>query len=240
MRKEPYTVGNYIHVYNRGNRKMAITRDDTDCWRFLSILRYFNDERPALNIFRDFRRSRSNLNQIQFTWPENLMPQKPIVKIISYCLMPNHFHLLMEEIIDGGVAVFMKKLGDGYTAYMNIKYKESGKIFQGSYKSKTVNDGSYLEYLDFYIHVLNPFELYQNTIKGSAPLDFDKAYDFALAYPLSGLSESLGAKRFSIIDRSNLENKFKLINNGQEYKKFAYDAFCERGISKFLGDLTLE
>lgn len=66
--------------------------------------------------------------------------QRPLVEVVSYCLMPNHYHLLLKEIVPGGISKFMQKLGSGYTVYRNIRSKSVGRIFQGQYRGKTVSD----------------------------------------------------------------------------------------------------
>lgn len=133
--KRGFTIGDLIHVYNRGNRRMSIVYDQNDKWRFLKILRFFNDEYSPPNLFRQldfFAKSGAG----RFNWPKVWPPHKPLVKILVYSLKENHFHLLLKEIIAGGVSKFMKKLGDGFTNFINLKYRETGRIFQGPYKAK--------------------------------------------------------------------------------------------------------
>jgi len=116
MRKEPFGIGNYVHVYNRGNRKMDIFRDDLDRWRFLASLRFFNDVDTKNRTLRGLRfgRQRQNFWNI-LEWPTTWPPQKPLVRVIAYCLMPNHYHLFLREIMNNGIPEFIRKLGTGYT-----------------------------------------------------------------------------------------------------------------------------
>ncbi|GEM_PF-5556426 len=109
------------------------------------------------------RRLRLNLNKL--VWPDNWKPRKPIVNIIAFILMPNHFHLLVKEIEEGGVAKFMQRVGTGMTMYYNAKYQESGTLFQGSYKARCVDSDLYLKYLSVYIQVKNTLELYPGGLK---------------------------------------------------------------------------
>ena len=93
--KREFEKGNFIHVYNRGNKKMPIVHDEHDRWRFLKILRFFNDERLVENFMREI-----NLDAKQghhFDWPKTWPPHKPLVKILSYCLKKNHFHLILKS-----------------------------------------------------------------------------------------------------------------------------------------------
>ena len=83
-----------------------------------------------------------------------------IVEIGAYCLMPNHFHLLLYEKKDGGVTTFLSKLSTAYVMYFNKKYKRTGGLFEGRFKAVRVGEDGYLEYLFSYIH-LNPIKLVQ-------------------------------------------------------------------------------
>lgn len=75
-------------------------------------------------------------------------------------MLENHFHLILEEIRENGISVFMKRIGTGIGTYFNIKYHEVGRIFQGPYKSKIIKEETYLRYLSVYVQVKNVFELY--------------------------------------------------------------------------------
>ncbi|MBU3901153.1 transposase [Patescibacteria group bacterium] len=231
MRKEPFTVGSYVHVYNRGNRKQVIVHDTKDRWRFLQILYYFNNRFSPENIFRELRKLfRLNLNK-QFTWPESWPERKPIVKIINFFLADNHFHLLLKEIQDGGIAMFMKKLGDGMTGYFNKKYQETGRLFQGSYKARLVDKDIYFKYLSVYIQVKNAFEFYPGGLE-KAIREFDKAFEFAINNPFCSLADFAGDRHSPIIDKDLLG---KLFPNKKDYKKFAKECILGRKLEERLG-----
>ena len=75
-----------------------------------------------------------------------------LVDILCYCLMPNHFHLIVRNNIENGIMRFMQKLGTSYTSYFNIRYERSGHLFQGKYKRIEVGTNEQLTYLTAYIH----------------------------------------------------------------------------------------
>jgi putative transposase len=235
MRKEPFSVNNYVHVYNRGNRKQPIVHDTKDKKRFLETLFYFNTEVTPPNFLRDITQSllRSNLNR--FEWPEYWQPRKPIVSIIAFVLMENHFHLLLKEIIEGGIARFMQRFGTGITMYYNTKYQESGKLFHGSYKARCVNDDIYLKYLSVYIQIKNTFELYPGGLK-KATKEFNKAYNWAIDYPYCSLRNFIGKNDRGIIDRDIF---LELFSSPKEFKEFAYDCMLGMDLEDKLGDLAL-
>ncbi len=180
MRIEPYSIGSVIHVVKRGARGMDIVSDDADKWRFVKSLFILND--AYCN--HDWHRETADLPLFQRPdhWPE----KDPLTKILAWVLMPNHFHLLLQEKIEGGSAKFMQRLCGSMSLCFNLKYESSGSIFQGAYKSKTVDKDSYLRHLAFYIQVKNVLELYPGGLV-AALKDFDKAWDWALKYPFSSL-----------------------------------------------------
>ncbi len=226
-----FLVDDYVHIYNRGSRKMPIIYDDNDKWYFLKTLRYFNNEFPILNIFRELDFLRKLGNCPRFEWPKEWPQQKPLVKILSYHLSPNHFHLLLRETHEGGISKFMKKFGSGFTNYINAKYTQSGSLFQGPYKANTIREQRILEYIDAYIQVFNPFELFNGGIKVAIE-NFDEAFKFALEYPFCSLGESFGKRSLHIIHRDIFETMFE---NIKIYKEFIQDALMVRNIRESIG-----
>ena len=121
---------------------------------------------------------------------------KPLVSIGVWCLMSNHFHLLIRQEVDGGITKFMRKLGVGYSMYFNIKYQRQGALFGGLFKSKLIGDkDNYLKYLFGYIH-LNPLDInfsgWENLIDKKNPKDWK---DFLESYTYSSYQDYVGVKR---------------------------------------------
>lgn len=218
MRKEPFFIGDFVHVFNRGNRKQEIVRNEKDKLYFFQTLYYFNDSHSIPNIFQKLNDEfRSDLNK--FKWPSEFPKRDCLVKIHAVILKENHFHLILEEIKENGVSMFMKKIGIGMTCRFNKRYEETGKLFQGGYKARRVDKDNYLQYLNVYIHVKNVFEKYKGGIK-SAMKNFDDAYGFAKRYPYSslGLYEKTESPLFmKIISTDWLSKEFK----DNEFKEFA-------------------
>ena len=216
MRKEPFGVGSFVHVINRGTRGLPIVRDKKDCERFLCILTHTNDVFEPENWSRDIRGS-GNLSLVRpDSWPE----QEKLVRMHAFCLLTNHFHLLLEEVTEGGVAKFMQRVGTTMSKHFNQKYKESGSLFQGSYRSRTINSDTYLTYVSAYIQTKNAFDMYRGGLK-TALKDFDAAYEWALAYPYSSLGDYAGKFERPIIDREMFSKRF----TPAEYREFCKDFF---------------
>ena len=203
MRVEPFTIGSYVHVVKRGARGMEIAREESDRRRFLKMLYLLNDKHFDKDWY--FNKEAKGLYERPAHWP----PREPVVEVSAFTLMPNHFHLILREIVDGGVSLFMKRLGQSLTKYYNEKYEEKGSIFQGSYRSKTIHDDTYLRYVAAYVLVKNVFELYPYGGLSSATKDFDSAWVWACAYNYSSLKSLFTKNEGSpIVSNDILEELF--------------------------------
>lgn len=233
MRKESFGLGDYVHIYNRGNRKQPIVNDITDKDHFLQMLFYFNTEVTPPNPFSDLRtKLRSDLNE--FIWPDYWQPREPIVKILAFILMKNHFHLILNEVKEDGIAKFMQRLGTGMTMYYNTKYQETGRLFQGAYKAKLIDKDVYLKYLNVYIQVKNGFELYNGGFE-AAMKDFDKAYKWVTEFPYGSLSHYYGKVTIPIVDKNLF---LEMFTSSYDYKNLAKE--CMLDLKNRLGELTFE
>jgi putative transposase len=202
MRKEPYGVGSFVHVIQRGTRGAPIVHDDEDKNRFLLMLAHFNDEYQPANWFRDI----DDPNLSPFTRPSEWPKQKNIVHIIAFCLLTNHFHLLLEETREGGISKFMQRLGTGMAYRYNLKYKEHGSIFQGSFRSRTIDRDNYLRYVIAYIQLKNTLDMYKGTWTSTRA--FERAYTWACSYPYASLGDHVGTCKRPIIERDFLVELF--------------------------------
>lgn len=138
-----YENGIY-HVYNRGVEKRNIFESETDYKILLYYLFvYLAPTSEVLTTYPNlpFRLQGKNLEKE--------------VSLISYCLMPNHMHFLIQQITIDGVSKFMKQVTNAYTEYFNKKYKRDGCLMQGRYKAVEVTSDNVLHHISRYIH-LNP------------------------------------------------------------------------------------
>jgi putative transposase len=233
MRKEPFTIDSFVHVYNRGNRKQAIVRDVKDRWHFLQMLFYFNSEYSHPNSFRELRNLlKSDFNK-RLIWPLSWPERKPIVKVLNYSLLTDHFHLLLKEIRESGITMFMRKIGTGMTNYSNTKYQETGRLFQGAYKARTVSNDAYLKYLSVYIQVKNPFELYPGGLM-KAVRNFDDAFDFTINHPFCSLAGYAGGQESPIIDKDILG---ELFSTPGDYKEFSRECILGMNLEERLSEI---
>lgn len=202
MRVEEHGVGSILHVVKRGARGAEIVRDENDCQRFLKSIYYLNEE------YRDdqwLQNTAASLLVRPSHWPE----RKPLVSILAWTLMPNHFHFLLLETREKGMAEFMQRLCGSMTLCFNAKYEEQGSIFQGGYKGKLVDRDSHLKHLVFYILVKNVLELYPGGLQ-LALKNFDEAWNWALAYEYSSLHSCVTGAHCVILDEIAIQ-EFNLL-----------------------------
>ena len=181
------SIGEFYHLYNRGVEKRKIFLDENDHLRFLALLYLCN----ASDLFH-----LSDFLQQGLTFQElfDLPRKKSLVDISAYCLMPNHFHLLVREKGGSGASLFMQKLSTAYTMYFNKKNARQGSLFEGTFKAKHLDTDKYLKYQLAYIH-LNPIAIIEHGWKEKYIADKDRAQEFLKVYPHSSYFDYLGKPR---------------------------------------------
>jgi len=209
MRKLRFTVGEIYHIFNRGVEKRDIFLDDSDRWRFLQGLYLFNDEKTASNLLFRLERDKggANFRTLKEFIAGYQEERKPLVKIMADVLMPNHFHLIIEEIEEGGISRFMHKLGIGDTKYFNIKHERVGGLFQGTFKAVHIDKELYLQYLLIYLNIINPGQLIEPMLKEEGPKDIDAILKFASEYNWSTHKEYAGLRNAVLLTKV-FEEKF--------------------------------
>ena len=160
MRSFPIVPGEYYHIFNRGNNKQIIFLDNRDRARFLFLVIYLQSPVVFQNISRQVTHFvKSSVFNIDESVEEEVLKNRR-VNLVAFALMPNHFHLLVNELESGGIASYMQRVLCAYTKYLNTRYEKSGHLFQGPYKAVHIEDNQQLLYLSSYIHK-NPKELYK-------------------------------------------------------------------------------
>ena len=198
-----FESGEYYHVYNRGFEKSAIFRDLPDRTRFLKLLFLCNGKKPVL--LRPMRRS------LTFGNPDfEKLRVESVVDIGAYCLMGNHFHLLLRQTRRGTISEFLHKLATAYTMYFNTKYERTGSLFQGTFKARHLDSDEYLKYVFSYIH-LNPVEHIEPAWKEKGIVNRKNVDAYLSSYNYFSLPDYLGEKRPEtiIVNKDTLPRYFR-------------------------------
>jgi putative transposase len=183
-RNVTFAPGEFYHVYNRGTEKRTIFKDKADYNRFIELL-FLSNSSKSVNV-RDLKKTFKNIFEFD--------RGKALVSIGAYCLMPNHFHILITPLSDEGLAKFMNKLSTSYSMYFNKRFERTGSLFEGTYKAKHADTDEYLKYLFSYIH-LNPVKLIQPDWKEKGIVNREKAYQYVSSFQYSSLPDYVGHDR---------------------------------------------
>ena len=198
----PIELGEWYHCHSRGVDKRRIFTNAREYDRFVLQMLVANGTKPV-------HLSNLKCDKLADALGLKVLDRgESIVEIGAWSLMPNHFHLLLKEVTEGGIARFMQKLTTGYTMYFNKKYSRSGSLLGGTFKSHHIYDDQYFKQVISYIH-LNPVELVEPLWKEGAGL-IVKIEKFLQGYRYSSLNsfESnsvpervlLGASVFELYD----------------------------------------
>ena len=153
MRKVELISGEYYHIYNRGVEKREIFLDNFDYIRFLKSISEFISIEPIGSLYEKSLKDKKIVQKEKDTpCPIGHGVSKCLVELNAYCLNPNHFHFILKQLEDRGIEKFMHKLSMGYAKYFNHKYKRSGVLFQGTFKSIHINSNEYLLLLSAYVN----------------------------------------------------------------------------------------
>lgn len=149
LRKVPFINDEFYHVYNRGVNRRKIFLKERDYAKFIQTVDYYT----FINHRMKFSEYLALSPQAQVDY-FNKLDQKAI-EIISFVLMPNHFHFLIKQTGEKGITNFMRIFENSYTRYFNLKHGRIGHLFQGQFKAVRIETNEQLLHVSRYIH-LNP------------------------------------------------------------------------------------
>jgi putative transposase len=194
------------HVLNRGVDKRQIFMDDKDYFRFINNLYELNDKKIIGNIslkLPDLASRRTSRGG------KEVVERNLLVDIHAFCLMMNHYHLLLSERVEGGIVKFISKLNMAYAKYFNIKHDRRGALFEARYKSIPVENHAHFLHLPYYIHS-NPLDMYMPEWRDSKIRDYKKAMRLLKNYRWSSFPDYIGKQNFpSVTNRDFLMEFFK-------------------------------
>lgn len=206
------TTGEIYHVLNRGVEKRKIFLDEEDRFRFIHDLFEFNDTNPAINLAYYLTANSKEVGLPNITRE----PRKLLVELLAFCIMPNHFHLMVKQKRENGVTEFMRKIGTGYTNYFNKKYQRVGPLFQGKYKIAHLKTEPHFIHLPYYIH-LNPLDLIIPGWRERNIKSYKKAIKFLEDYRWSSYLDYIGKKNFPSVTQRGFLTEF--LGEPERYRK---------------------
>ena len=215
--KRPQLVnGEIYHIVIRTVEGLKLFRDKKDYFRMIHDLFEFNDENPAISTYRnEIIKARTFLARLK-----ERKKRKLLVEILAFCLMPNHIHLLVRQLKEGGISKLMRKIGAGYGLYYNLKYERKGHVFGGRFKVVHIKTQEQLKTVFVYIHT-NPVAIIVPRWKEKGIKDFKKVIKFLENYQWSSYLDYLCLKNFpSLTSREFLT---KVMGGVKGCRKFTED-----------------
>lgn len=215
IRKISFAQNEFYHIYNRGNSKQKIFLDESDYKHFVKCLFVCNTKKNF-----KFRDDISSLKINAFDFERG----EPIVSIGAWVLMPNHFHIYLrinphmsdmwKDENKNAISEFMRKLSTAYVKYFNTKYKHTGSLFEGPFKSTYIKNDNQAKYLFSYIH-LNPIKLIDPLWKENGITNIPNSLEFLSKYKWSSYIDYLNKNReeSKILDLNNFPDYFSNIED---------------------------
>lgn len=182
MRHHDFATDNYYHIYNRGVDRRDIFMDDHDRRRFLESFTVLNNARRPANI---------RLNQVH-------LPVEPYVLLTSYCLMPNHFHLVLRQSTNAGISEFMQRWLNSYTKYFNHRHGRKGRLFESVYQSVPIENDAQLLHATRYVH-MNPLSIIEPGWKDFGIRKTEAAISYIREYQWSSYRRYIGRSASKIV-----------------------------------------
>jgi putative transposase len=196
IRRIPLVNNEIYHIVVRGVGNSLIFKNEKDRFRAIFSLYEFNDKKHV-----DIRSRRENQRKKRINEGPSFVNSNKrdlIVEILAFCFMPNHIHLLLKQITDQGISLFMRKFGTGYASYFNKKYKRQGYLFQGRFRSVHINNNNQLGVVFSYIHT-NPASLATLGWKKSGNKNSIEVIKFLENYKWSSYLDYIGKNNFPTI-----------------------------------------
>lgn len=204
-RKTPLVNHEIYHIFNRGVASQPTFLNAKDYQRALESFFYYQNSNPPVKYSHFLSLpliQRSELLE-RFAKGKNFLAE-----IISYCLMPNHFHFLLRQLRENGISKFMSNFTNSYTRFFNTKRDREGPLFTGKFKSVRIETQAQLLHVSRYIH-LNPYTSY-----------LVKTLDDLQVYPHSSFPEFLNKTSSSFCSKEIILNEFK---KKEDYRQFVFD-----------------
>ena len=198
-------TGEFYHVFNRGVASQPIIATKRNSFHFLEqMFCYQNVNTPTkYSLFKTLDKDAQEQIRTRLNQEANFL-----VDLVSYCLMPNHFHLLLKQNQDNGISRYLSLLTNSYTRYFNTKTERKGVLFQGKFKAVRITSNEQLLHVNRYIH-LNPYSGY--VVKTLKELE---------QYPFSSLAKYLQPTSIKHCQSKIVMDQFK---SRKSYRQFVFD-----------------
>lgn len=217
-RRTPLYTSGIFHVYNRTLDSRKVFSRDILTSHFIDLMKFYLSSKNYLS-YSEYR----ILDQNQKEKLEKIITAGKYFKItiISYCLMPTHFHILLKQNIDGGISKYISDVVNAFTRFFNIKNHRSGPIFYPRFQANEITNREQLIHVSRYIH-LNPYSSgLLNNPKEVFEYRYSSANEFLTATHKPPRLSRQNLEKFSLVDTLPILSEFN--DNSHQYRQFVLD-----------------
>jgi len=218
-RRERIINNEIYHIVHKRGGDGLMFKDIDDYYRGIFSIYEFNTSKPV--IIRERRKARNKIKKIKGRTFDFDSRVEPLVEVLAFCLMPNHIHLVLRQLKDGGISKFMAKFGTGYSTYFYEKYKLRGKgyFFQGRFKSIHIENNEQFRIVFVYVHT-NPIAILKSGWKEKGISNSDKVIKFLENYKWSSYADFIGGKNFPSLIATSKEDILNIMGGQDGCKEF--------------------
>lgn len=229
--KRSFDTNLIYHIYNRGVEKRRIFKSTGDLDQLLQTIAFYKYQQPIR--FSYFDRLGPGIKSDYLRYhPQTTETQK--IAILAFCLMPNHFHLLIKPLRAEETSKMLSDVTNSYSKYFNKKYERVGPLFQGRFKSKEIRDNGSVINASRYLH-LNPVLSSKTNPEGKK--------DILHRYSYSSFGDWVQTAHNPIIDKDQVDDWVKLAGGASNYRQFVESAVKSQvslGIEKTIIEQSLD
>jgi len=247
-KKRQFVNGEIYHLVVKGVEEKEIFKDTTDHYRGIFSIYEFNNAKQITirGRRRIIARQKEAIKRVSQEFQKisrtsrgltSADSRDKLVEVLAFCFVPNHLHLLVRQLKEGGISKFMAKLGTGYGGYFNRKYSHQGHVFQRTFTSIHIKNEDQLKVVFVYIHT-NALSLIEPKWKELGIKNPERAIKFLEEYKWSSYPDYIGKKNFpSVTDREFI---LKIMGGEEGCKNFVESWIRYKGKIKEYAALSLE
>lgn len=152
-RKEKLVNGEIYHIFNKSIADFKIFNNNNDFSRMKDMIRYYQAEGMPLKFSQYMELVKVKRNGFLNQFKSDSQDKERIVQIIAFCFMPTHYHLILKQLRENGISVFISNIQNSYTRYFNTKFKRKGPLWEGPFKNVLIKTDTQLLHLTRYLHL---------------------------------------------------------------------------------------
>lgn len=223
-----------FHIISRAVEERKIFATEDDCYRLIFQLYAANVGKPSFNLWRkDIIKAAKALLEGEDISPKFIIKKhQPLVLILDFSLVMNHYHLFLLPNIENSVPLYIQKLNRGFAGYFNLKYNRKGSLFGGPYKSIPIEGEYQAAAVSRYVSIINPLDVFQPGWRQEGLKDWRKAVEFLGNYPFSSFPDKGGERKSKILAPKEILKQYSFIRfNREEFKEFTEEFLKEKQAS---------